>query len=181
MAETLLSYFEWLSNLNPIVYTVVIAFIPLIELRGSIPAALLLGMKPLSVFVWSIAGSILPAFLVIPFFAWVLKYLEEKKISPRLTDFLNRKFVTKAEKLAADQHTIVASEKKAWQKEFLKFWGLAIFVGIPLPGTGVWTGSAIASILKMPFYKGFLSVFIGNLIAGGLVLAASMGIITIFK
>ena len=181
MTETLLSHFEWLANLNPIVYTVVIAFIPLIELRGSIPAALLLGMRPMSVFIWSVVGSILPAFFVIPLFAWGLNYLEEKKLFPRLTNFLNRKFVSKAEKMAADQKIIAASDKKAWQKELLKFWGLAIFVGVPLPGTGVWTGAAIASILKMPFHRGLLSVFIGDLIAGGLVLAASLGLLSIFR
>ena len=180
MREILLPYFEWLADLNPIVYTVVIAFTPLIELRGSIPAAFLLGMKPWPVFFWSIVGSIMPAFFVIPLFAWALNFMEEKKLFPWLTGFLNRKFVSKAEKFAADQQTIAASDKKAWQKELLKFWGLAIFVGIPLPGTGVWTGSAIASILKMPFRRAFLSVFIGDLIAGVLVMAASLGLLSIF-
>lgn len=176
MQEILLTAFEWLKNLNPLIYIITIAFVPLIELRGSIPVAIAMNFSPLSAWWWSIVGSILPAFLVIPFFSWTLNYLKTKQYFPKLTAFLDKKFSSKTEVVAKQQAQVSASDKAAWKKALLKFWSIVIFVGIPLPGTGVWTGSAIASIIKMPFKKAFLAVLLGDALAGVIVLALSVGV-----
>ena len=180
MQDTLLALFEPLKSVNPIIYTIIIAFVPLIELRGSIPAAMAMGLPIWEAFIWSLIGSMIPAFFVIPLFSLVLNFLEKKGWFPWLTDFLNRKFVTKAQKVSAQHDELDSSDKEAWRKELLKFWSIVIFVGIPLPGTGVWTGSAIASIIKMPMGRAFLAVFLGDLIAAIAVTAISVGVFSFF-
>lgn len=167
MQEQLLAIFEPLKTLNPIIYVLVIAFVPLIELRGSIPVAIAaLGFSAWEAFFWSVVGSILPALIVIPCFNWFLEWLDKNHFLPWLTNWLNKKFSDKVSKVAAQQEAIETSNSPAWRRELIKFWSIAIFVGIPLPGTGVWTGSAIASIIKMPFKKAFGAVLVGDIIAG---------------
>lgn len=180
MKETLLAIFAPLQNINPAIYTVIISLVPLIELRGAIPVAIATGMVWWQAYLWAVFGSMLPAFVVIPFFDWVLKYLEQRHWLPWLTNWLNRKFVTKAKEVSDKTQAIDNSDKKDWQKELLKFWAIVIFVGVPLPGTGVYTGSAIASIIKMPFWKAFLAVLLGDLIAGAIMVAASLGLVAMF-
>jgi uncharacterized membrane protein len=180
MQDTLLSFFEPLKNLNPIIYIMIIAFVPLIELRGSIPIAIGMGVPATTAFFWSIIGSILPAFFVIPLFHFALNFLEKKGWFPRLTNFLHRKFDHKVQKTTTQNDTIAQSDKSIWHKTLLKFWSIAIFVGIPLPGTGVWTGSGVASLIKMPFLQAFAAVLIGDLIAAIIVTAISLGLFSLF-
>ena len=179
MSEKLLTLFAFLAQINPVVYNLVISLVPLIELRGAIPAAIALGMSPWQACLWSIIGSMIPAFFIIPLFDWALKFLEARHWLPWLTDFLNRKFVTKAEKVAAQNDQVDQSDISAARKELLKFWAIVIFVGIPLPGTGVYTGSAVASLIKMPFWKAFLAVLLGDIIAGIIVTFISIGVFAI--
>ncbi len=175
MKEMLLSIFEPLKAVNPIIYTIVISLVPLIELRGAILVAIPMGMVWWQAYVWSVLGSMIPAFFVIPLFAWGLNFLETRGWCPAVTKFLNDKFVTKANQVCEKTNEIDCSDKKEWQKELLKFWTIVIFVAIPLPGTGVYTGSAIASIIKMPFWKAFLAVLIGDMIAGAIMVALTLG------
>ena len=60
------------------------------------------------------------------------------------------------------------------------FWGLALFVGVPLPGTGAWTGALIAALLHLPWKRAFLAITLGVLIAGVLVSLVSLGILHTF-
>ena len=180
MQETLLALFAPLRQVNPIVYTIVISLVPLIELRGAIPVAIGMGMSWAQALLWSVIGSIIPAFFIIPLFSWALGWMERHHLFPRLTAWLNDKFVTKAEQVACKTEEIDCSDKKPWQKELLKFWAITIFVAIPFPGTGVYTGSAIASIIKMPFPKAFAAVLLGDIIAGIIMTVLSVGVAALF-
>ncbi|MBQ6438175.1 small multi-drug export protein [bacterium] len=179
MSEKLLAIFAFLGQINPLVYTLVISLVPLIELRGAIPAAIAMGVPPWSAFFYSVVGSMIPAFFIIPLFAWALNFLEKKGWFPWLTRFLNDKFVTKAHQVAAQNAQVEKSDQSAWKKELLKFWAIVIFVGIPLPGTGVYTGSAVASLIKMPFWRAFFAVLLGDIIAGVIMTLISMGVVAI--
>ena len=174
MKVTLLGLFAPLQAVNPIVYTIIISLVPLIELRGAIPVAIAMGMNWFEALLWSVIGSMIPALFIIPLFAWALDWLKHKGWLPWLTTWLDRKFVTKAEQVSCQVNDIDCSDKKDWQKELLKFWAIVIFVGIPLPGTGVYTGAAIASIIKMPFPKAFAAVLVGDIIAGIIMVLISL-------
>ena len=72
-------------------------------------------------------------------------------------------------------------EKKRDQIEKYSFWGVALFVGIPLPVTGAWTGSLVAAMIDMKFWKALLSAFIGVLIAGVIMTLISYGAVAVFS
>ncbi len=179
MANILLQFFEPLKSVSPVIYTLIISFVPLIELRGSIPVAIAMGLPWYEAYLYSVIGSMIPAFFVIPLFDWALKYLEKHHFLPWLTDFLNKRVAAKAQQVANQTSQIERSDRKQWQKELLKFWAVVVFVAVPLPGTGVYTGSAIASLIKMDFPKALAAVFLGDVIAGAIVTALSLGVFSL--
>lgn len=135
------------------------AALPIIELKGAIPVGISLGLAPFHAFILAYLGSIIPVPLILftirPIFNYLKKTRTFKKIVHRLTD----KSLNKSENI-----------KKYGA------WGLFIFVAIPLPGTGVWTGSLIASLLDMRFKLAFPAICIGNLVAGLIIMALSKGV-----
>ena len=147
------------AGFGEVIGVLFISMLPIIELRGAIPVGFLLGLDWPSTMALAIIGNMLP----IPF---ILLFLDKIFIFLRRFKF-TRKIVEKLEKKA---------EKKSASVTKYEFWGLAIFVGIPLPGTGAWTGALIASVLKMPKKKAILSIFIGVLMASVAVTLLTYGL-----
>lgn len=138
----------------------VISLMPILELRGGLIAASLLNMNPVISFIICFIGNILP----IPFILWFITPLFDRlKRTKRLS-----KFVNKIEKKA---------NSKKEQIEKKEFWGLLLFVGIPLPGTGAWTGSLIASMIGMDKKKSLLAAFLGVVLAGTIMMLLSFGLL----
>ena len=125
------------------------SMIPIIELRGSIPLGWALGLNPFLNYFISIVGNMIPVPFILIFIKAVLNWMKKFK---RLGKFA-RWLETKAEK----------NKEKIMKRAF---WGLFIFVAIPLPGTGAWTGSLVAALFNMPIKKAILAVFCGVLTAG---------------
>lgn len=142
----------------------IISMIPIVELRLAIPIAATVGLPAYIALPIAIVGNLIPIPFIIIFirriFAWM------RNVSPKLN-----KVVDKME-AKADKN----------KDKILKyaFWGLALFVGIPLPGTGAWTGALVAAMLDMPLKKAFPSVIIGVLIAGAIMSFISYGAAAIF-
>jgi uncharacterized membrane protein len=142
------------------VATVLVAALPIFELRLSIPLALTkFQMKPLEVFLWSILGNILPIIPFLLFLRWAVKHLEKLK---GIGKFLHWWFER--------------AQKKSKVIETYGFWGLVIFVAIPLPGTGAWTGCVAATLFNFKLPKAFLAVSLGVLGAAIIVLFLCGGI-----
>ena len=138
----------------------IISLIPILELRGGLVAAALLNVNILTAVPLCILGNILP----VPFILWF--------ITPLFTRLKKTKvFRPLVEKLEAK----AMSKKESIEKGY--FWGLALFVGIPLPGTGAWTGSLIAAMMEIPFKKSFPAVLLGILIAAVIMAAFSYGLL----
>lgn len=153
--ETLISS---LQDILTIEFTVlVIAALPIIELRGAIPIGLSLGMSPLHAFITSFIGSMVPVPFILFTIRPILKYL-------RGTKFF-RNIVNKI--------TDNSFKKNAAQIKKYGTWGLFILVAIPLPGTGVWSGSLIASLMNLRFKWAFPAILFGNLIAGLIIMGIS--------
>ncbi len=148
-------------ELEPLLKVVLLAAAPVSELRGAIPYGILAAKLPVvQVFAFSFFGNILP---VIPLFFGIRFLLNG------LTRFrYSRKFAL---------WFIKRTKKKAKIIEYYQAVGLALFVAIPLPMTGAWTGIIAASLFKIKFKYAFLAVMIGVLIAGlvvtGLTLSGS--------
>lgn len=137
-----------------------ISLMPILELRGGLIAASLLKLDPWQSYIISIIGNLLP----IPFILWFIKkiinWMKTKKCFHKFTNWLDKKV-----------------EKHKGSIEKYGFWGLVLFVGIPLPGTGAWTGSLIASLLDMNKKKSFLAILIGVFMASIIMMLISFGII----
>lgn len=152
-----------LLNFLSIELTVILtAALPIIELRGAIPVGISLGLSPLHAAILSFIGSMIPVpfilFTIRPIFNYMKKTKTFRKLVHRLTD-RSMNGSGKIQKYGA--------------------WGLLVFVAIPLPGTGVWSGSLAASLLDMRFKWAFPAIFVGNLIAGILIMVLSHGVVSV--
>jgi len=142
-----------------IIMTVLVAAVPIIELRGAIPIGVASGLDVPTALIASIIGNMLPVPVIILFvrkvFAWMRKTSEK----------LNQ-VVCKLEAKAESKKSVI--DKYEW-------WGLVILVAIPLPGTGAWTGALVAAMLDMQLKRALPAIFIGVVIAGMIVTTITYG------
>ena len=149
---------------NPVLATIFISMIPIIELRGAIPfgsSKEIWGENALSLFeasLYSVIGSLISAFIIILLLIPIFNILRKTRIFNKIVESFEEKFKKNSEKIEND-----AKDNK--NKELKKWLGVMTFVAIPFPLTGVWTGSAVAVFLKMGFLRSFTAVSTGALIA----------------
>ncbi len=144
-------------------WILLISMVPLIELRGAIPVAVGLGLPIVPSIIISVMGNMLPVPFIFLFARRVLEWGKDKKVIGGFFTWCLEKGEKGGRKL----------EAKAGRG---LYWALLLFVGIPIPGTGAWTGTLAASILNMDFKKSVLFVLLGVLLAGAIMLAASLGV-----
>lgn len=166
---------EWIKNLFVAIFgehsaiaTLVISMIPIVELRGAIPfgaATAFWGENALPLWqslLVSLAGStlvcIILTFLFMPIFNW----LKKTKVFKRLANWVERKLNRNAESI--DKKTQEEKDKK--RVLWLKLVGIFAFVAIPIPLTGVWTGTCLALFIGLNKKQTMISVILGNLVAG---------------
>ena len=130
-----------------------ISMVPLIELRGALPYALANGIPTLPAYIVCMVANMLPVPVIFFFARKVLEWGKDKKYIGRCFTFCLEKGHKAGEKLKA----------RAGTKGL--FIALLLFVGIPLPGTGAWTGTLAASILDMDFKSSVIAVLLGVLLA----------------
>ena len=140
-----------------------ISMVPLIELRGAIPVAVGMGLPIVPSIIISVVGNMLPVPFIFLFAQRILDWGKDKKYIGGFCRWCLEKGAKGGRKL----------ESKAGAGLYV---ALLLFVGIPLPGTGAWTGTLAASLLNMDFRKSVLYIFLGVLLAGAIMLAASMGV-----
>ena len=143
-----------------------ISMVPLIELRGAIPVSQALGMPILPSYIISVIGNMLPVPFIYLFARKVLEWGADKPIIGKFFTFCLEKGEKGGKKL----------QEKAGRGLFV---ALLLCVGIPLPGTGAWTGTLAASILDMDFKSSTLAVMLGVLLAGIIMGVASTGVFSI--
>lgn len=146
--------------------TFFISMVPLIELRGAIPYSQVIGLPLLQSYIICILGNMLPVPIIFFFARKVLEWGCDKPFIGKFFKFFLEKGHKGGEKLKA----------KAGKG---LFWALLLFVGIPLPGTGAWTGTLAASILDMDFKSSVLACMGGVLLAGLIMGIASTGVLGI--
>ena len=148
---------------NDYLATIIMSFVPLIELKGGIVFARGMGLDFFLAFALAYAGSTL-VFLPIYFLLKpILEFIKKIKIFSKLALKIESYFDQKATEALEKQSK---NGKKAKSSEYLKKLGVFIFVAIPLPMTGIWTGTAIAVFLGLKFKDAILPVVLGNAVAG---------------
>ena len=140
-----------------------ISMVPLIELRGAIPYAVGFGLPIVPSIIVSVIGNMLPVPFIFLFARRILVWGKDKKYVGKFFSWCREKGEKGGRKL----------EAKAGAGLYI---ALLLFVGIPLPGTGAWTGTLAASLLDMDFKKSMLYIFGGLLLAAAIMLAASLGV-----
>ena len=143
--------------------TFLVSMIPIVELRGAIPIAVGMGVPLVPAYVIAVIGNMIPVPFIYLFARKILVWGSTKKGIGRFFRFCLEKGEHGGQKLKA----------KAGRGLFV---ALLIFVGIPIPGTGAWTGTLAASLLDMGFKKSVLAVMAGVLLAGIIMGAASAGV-----
>ena len=138
-----------LEHIKDSLYVFFCSMVPLIELRGAIPIGAALGLPWIPNFLVSIAGNMLPVPFILLFIRKILAWMHTVRPFKKVAEWLEKKAHSKS-----DQVLRYAS------------FGLALFVGIPLPGTGAWTGALVAAFLDMPLRKALPSIIVGVLVAG---------------
>ena len=146
---------EWAQSVRemPVAYhyifILVISMIPVVEQRGAIPIGIaLFGMKPLPVFLLTLAGSLIPAPFILLGFDRGYKWLGRFRLFRPFLGWLDRRLRKNSPKI-----------------EKYKEIGLITFVGIPIPTTGIWAGSMIATIIGLKFIKSIVCLALGGLIS----------------
>ena len=145
-----------------------ISMLPIIELRGAIPFATAIGVPPFTAYGISIIGNMIPVPFIFLFAGKILHWGKEKPyIGKTFSAFLEKGYK--------------AGQKLEDKAGFGLYLALTLFVGIPLPGTGAWTGSLAACLLGINAKKGTIAVLAGVLLAGIIMMTLSLGALSFIK
>lgn len=147
------SIVQWFSHnlaqfISPEGAVFIISMIPILELRGGLLAASLLKIPELTAIPICIIGNIIPIPFILLFIRHIFRWMKKVSFFRGFVEALENRAMRKSDKIRR-----------------YEFWGLMIFVGIPLPGTGAWTGALIASLLEIDIKKSSLAIFCGVIIA----------------
>ena len=159
------SLVQWFTqNLSPYISEQAVIFIisllPILELRGGLLAASLLKVPYLQALPICVIGNLLPIPFILLFIKQIFKWLKKTKVFRPMVEWLENKAMKRSDNI-----------KKG------EFWGLVAFVGIPLPGTGAWTGALIASLLGIEVRKSSKAILLGIAIAAVLMSVVSYGVL----
>ena len=160
MSEWITGYF---AGFNCELAVFLVSMLPIVELRGAIPFGVGLGMDWRAVYFISVLGNLLPIPFLILFIRPILEFLKKTKFFRPFAEWIHKR-----------------SLKKAGNVTKYKMLGLCMFVAIPLPGTGAWTGAVIAALLNMRLKQALPAIALGVLIAGVLMMGISYGFGTLF-
>ncbi len=156
---------HWFSNnlaqfISPEGAVFIISMIPILELRGGLLAASLLKISAAKAIPLCVIGNIIPIPFILLFIRQIFKAMKKTKLFNGLIVRLENRAM-----------------KKSDQVKKYEFWGLMLFVGIPLPGTGAWTGALVASLLEVDIKKSSLAILSGIILATVIMYIVSYGVV----
>lgn len=155
MIELIEAYF---SGINKYLAVLIVSMLPVVELRGAIPFGISLGMDWKTVYFISVIGNIVPIPFIILFFRPIIEYFEKTKLFGKLAAKLKNR-----------------TAKKIKNANKFKMLSLFLFVAVPLPGTGAWTGAAVAALMKLRIKDSVPAILAGVIVAGVLMIGLSYG------
>lgn len=159
--EHLVEFFiDIFGGISKDVIIFVISLMPILELRGGLLAASLLDVEFVRAAMICIIGNVLPIPFVLLFLRFVLDIMAKWNVTKKIVIWLEKKVESKREQI--DKYG---------------YWGLILFVGIPLPGTGAWTGALLAIMLGLNRKKSFVCILLGVIMAAIIMSILSYGIL----
>ncbi len=157
---------EWIINAVtglPVEWRVfLLSMLPITELRVAIPLGIAWGIAPMTNYIYAVAGNILPVLPILLFLDPAIRILSKNATMKRFIDRI-----------------LSSAERKKERYEKYEIFGLTVFVSIPAPGTGAWTGTLLAYLLRVNRLKAFLAISLGVIVVGLLMTGISMGILSL--
>lgn len=161
MAESLVNFFiKIFSFINKDILVFIISMMPILELRGGLIAASILKIPFVKALIICLIGNILPIPFILFFLNYVFDLLSKWKVTKKLVDWIKKRTLSKKDTL-----------------EKYGYLGILLFVGIPLPGTGMWTGSMLVVFLGMNKKKAIPYIILGILLASVIMSIVSYGVL----
>lgn len=152
--------FNWLLGAGSDAAVFIVSMVPLVELRGAVPLGTAIGMPWMRVLMLALAGNLLPIPFLLLFAERLLDWLGTFRPFAGFANWYKNKLLLKTSKVTRYAHI-----------------GLFLFVAIPVPGTGAWSGAVIAALLKMPVRKALFSIALGIVAAGIIMTIASQSVV----
>ena len=153
-----------MSIIKKYIWLIIISMLPIVEIRGAIPVAVGFKIPITEAYILCLIANMIP----VPFI-----YIFSRKL---LEWGINKKYIKKPFLAILNKGKKAGEKLSSSSGRYGVFVALALFVGIPIPGTGAWTGTLAASILELDFKKSIAAVFIGVLIAGAIIFLGSIGV-----
>lgn len=175
--------FVWSESIGKLAATALLSMVPMYEGRYAVPAMVALGLPPLAS--WLLAGvaSTVPMPFILLLLRPILDWFYTLPIKPvrSFAHWLEKRSARKKEKMEENQGKGLRGRLRGKvSAETIELLGLYIFVALPLPGTGCWTGSAIATLFEMPRLKSGVAIFLGNMTACAVTTLLTVGVKAIF-
>ena len=158
IAAFFVSHFEGVIPAEVIIF--IISLLPVLELRGGLIAAKLLGVGLLKAFAICYVGNMLPIPFILLFIRYIFNLLKKSRFLKSKIEWIEDRYIKKGRKV-----------------QRYSFWGLFALVAIPLPGTGAWTGALVATLLDMRLKRSLPAIAFGMLCAGIIISAISYGLL----
>ncbi|MDY3014436.1 MAG: small multi-drug export protein [Evtepia sp.] len=143
--------------------TMGVAMVPVLELRGAIPFGLAAGLPPGLAYLTAVIGNMVPVPAIMLFIRHLFRWLRQRPWWGRKIDWIETR-----------------AHLKGRMVRKYRIFGLVVLVAVPLPGTGAWTGALVAALLRIRMQIALPAIFVGVLIAGGIVTGLSLGVISLF-
>lgn len=161
-----MDFLQWLTDTTAgdCLMTMLVSMVPVVELRGGIPYGVAAGLPVWLAYIAAFIGNLLPVPFILVYIRQIFKWI--RRHMPRLNHLID--------KLEKKAHLKGATMQK------YQYLGLAIFVAIPLPGTGAWTGALAAAFLDMRMKKAFPAAVLGVAVAGFLISILTYGVASLF-
>lgn len=157
---------QWLTETSggKFIWTILVSMVPVVELRGGIPFGVAAGLPVWEAYLAAVIGNVIPVPFIIVYIRRIFQWMRQRM--PRFNGVVDR--------LEAKAHL------KGRVVSRYKYLGLAVFVAIPLPGTGAWTGALAAAFLDMRLKKAFPAAALGVVVAGFLISVLTYGVASLF-
>ena len=170
--------FVWQEHTRKIVLTALLSMVPMFEGRYAVTVMLGLGMPPVFAYLLAVTASYLPVPFILLLLRPVLDWFYTLPIKPvrAFAAWLERR----AKRKRAGMHDKKRGAKRRFSPDTAELLGLYLFVALPVPGTGVWMGSAIATLFEMPLLKSAVVILLGNMTACLLTTLITTGALALF-
>ena len=169
---------KFLSVLTKELYIFIISLLPIVELRGSVPVGAAIGLPFYTNYIVSVIGNLLPVPFVLLLMPKIIDFMARFRFFRPIANWLKDKAEKHKDKIIKPTAEEADEENKKEARLSTKiFMALLLFVAIPLPGTGAWTGSLVAALFNLPKRSSFLAIALGVMTSGVIMCLASYGVI----